>query len=446
MPVIRLPANGWRPRDYQLPLWKYLEGGGKRAVAIWHRRAGKDEVCLHWTATQMVQRAGNYWHMLPQQSQARKAIWSAVNPHSGKRRIDEAFPIELRLHTRETEMQIVFKNGATWQVVGSDNYNSLVGSPPVGVVFSEWALADPAAWAYIRPILAENDGFALFITTPRGRNHASTFYEAGLEDDDWFAELLPATKTSVFTAKQLEIEEREYKREFGPDDGLARFKQEYLCNFAAAIPGSYYGPYMVAAEEGKRIGRVPWEPNLQVITAWDLGFGDSTAIWFAQLVGREVRIIDYYESSGVGIEHYVKALRRKPYVYGDTILPHDAAAGSLQTGRSMVDTMWSLGLRELRVLPRSSIEDGINAARGLLPRCWFDKQNCERGLNALREYHREWDDKARVFKNRPHHDWASHAADAFRYLAVGMPETVDYEEEPWLEHFTDHDRNAISGY
>ncbi len=446
MPTVRLPANGWAPRDYQLPLWKYLEGGGKRAVAIWHRRAGKDEVCLHWAATQMVQRPGNYWHMLPQQSQARKAIWGAVNPHTGKRRIDEAFPKELRLHTRETEMQIVLANGATWQVVGSDNYDSLVGSPPVGVVFSEWALADPASWAYIRPILAENDGWALFITTPRGRNHAATFYEAGLDDDNWFAEKLPATETSVFSAEQLALEEREYKREFGPDDGLARFKQEYLCNFAAAIPGSYYGPYMVAAEEEERICRVPWSPSIPVITSWDLGFGDSTAIWFAQMVGRELRLIDYYESTGVGIEHYAKVLRERPYIYGDTILPHDAAQGSLQTGRSMVDTMYSLGFRDLRVLPRSSIEDGINAVRGLLPRCWFDEKKCVRGLNALRMYHREWDEKARVFKNRPKHDYSSHAADSFRYLAMGLPETTDYEGEPWLGQQSDYGRDVTSGY
>jgi hypothetical protein len=174
--LIRLPHNNWRPRPYQQDLWKYLEKNGKRAVAIWHRRAGKDEVCLHWSAVAAHTRVGVYWHMLPEANQARKAVWDAVNPHSGLRRINEAFPRELRESTRETDMAIRFKSGSLWQLVGSDNYNSLVGSPPVGVVFSEFALADPSAWGYLRPILAENNGWALFITTPRGRNHASTFY------------------------------------------------------------------------------------------------------------------------------------------------------------------------------------------------------------------------------------------------------------------------------
>src|SRR5215475_7704425 len=181
----RLPAGGWQPRAYQRKLWDYLERGGKRAVAIWHRRAGKDEICLHWAAVAAHQRVGVYWHMLPEQAQARKAIWDAVNPWTGQRRINEAFPRELRESTRETDMAIRFRSGSLWELVGSDNYNSLVGSPPIGVVFSEYALADPSAWGYLRPILAENGGWSLFITTPRGRNHASTFYEAARADDTW---------------------------------------------------------------------------------------------------------------------------------------------------------------------------------------------------------------------------------------------------------------------
>ena len=160
--AIQLPHN-WAPRSYQQALWNYLWSGGRRASAVWHRRAGKDEVCLHWAAVSAHARKGNYWHMLPQAKQARKALWDSINPHTGLRRIDEAFPISLRAATREQEMQIVFKNGSTWQVLGSDNYNALVGSPPVGLVFSEWALADPSAWALLRPILLENQGWALMI-------------------------------------------------------------------------------------------------------------------------------------------------------------------------------------------------------------------------------------------------------------------------------------------
>lgn len=162
---IELP-NGWEPRPYQLPLWQYLEHGGKRADVAAHRRWGKDDVALHWTACAAIQRPGTYWHLLPEAAQARKAIWDAVNPHTGKKRIDEAFPPEIRARKREQEMIIELVNGSTWQVLGSDNYNSLVGSPPVGVVLSEWALAKPDAWTYLRPILAENGGWAIFIWTP----------------------------------------------------------------------------------------------------------------------------------------------------------------------------------------------------------------------------------------------------------------------------------------
>ena len=164
--------NRWRPRDYQRRLWDYLETGGKRAVAVWHRRAGKDEVCLHWAACAAMQRVGNYWHMLPEASQARKAIWDAINPHTGRRRIDEAFPPSIRVGQRDDDMRIKLASGSVWQVVGSDNFNSLVGSPPTGLVFSEYSLTNPAAWDYLRPILAENGGWCVFMMTPRGRNHA----------------------------------------------------------------------------------------------------------------------------------------------------------------------------------------------------------------------------------------------------------------------------------
>lgn len=423
MAKIRLP-NNWEPRPYQRPLWSYLERGGKRAIAIWHRRSGKDDLALHWTACAAVQRVGVYWHMLPEAAQARKAIWDAVNPHTGIRRIDEAFPAALRATTREQEMMIRFQNGSTWQVVGSDNFDSLVGSPPVGIVFSEWALANPSSWAYLRPILAENGGWSLFITTPRGRNHAAVMYDAGRQDPEWYSERLPATETRVFTPDQLEAERLEYVRELGVEIGEALFRQEYLCDFNAAILGSYYGHLLEAAEFEGRLTSVPYDPQHPVDTAWDLGVGDSTAIWCVQQVGREIRVIDYYEASGVGLDHYAKWLQSRPYVYGEHILPHDAGHKELGTGRTRVETLLSYGIRAT-VLPRISVDDGINAARLILPRCWFDAGRCKRGIEALRQYKRDWDDKAKTFKPAPRHDWASHGADAFRYLALGLEEKRD---------------------
>ena len=392
---------------------------------MWHRRAGKDDVCLHWAATAAYIRPGTYWHMLPEATQARKAVWDAVNPHSGKRRVDEAFPPEIRETTRENEMMIRFRNGSTWQVVGSDNYNSLVGAPPVGVVFSEWPLADPDSWAYIRPILAENNGWGLFIYTPRGRNHGATFYEGAVKDAKWFAEKLTADDTGVFTKEVLEQELSEYIREYGEEDGRTRYRQEYYCDFQAAVVGAYYGREMSAAEEQKRITNVPWEPKVPVHTAWDLGIGDSTAIWFAQLVGKETRLIDYLENSGVGLDWYARELKSRPYVYGEHLLPHDADVKELGSGKSRVETLSSLGIRATVHSVRAKA-DSINGVRLMLPQCWFDQTKCERGINALRNYRKEWDEKRKTFQDRPLHDWASHGSDAFAELAAFSKPTESF--------------------
>ena len=392
-------------------------------------RAGKDELCLNWAACAAHERVANYWHMLPEAAQARKAIWEAVNPHTGIRRIDEAFPLALRETTRNNEMLIRFKNGSSWQVVGSDNYNSLVGAAPAGVVFSEWALADPAAWSYMRPILRENGGWAFFISTPRGRNHMADFYDAAVDDKGWFAELLPATETGVFSAEQLAQEEREYVREYGTDEGRKRFRQEYLCDFEAAVPGAYYGHEMAWLKDNNHIRSVPWLPKFPVHTAWDIGRKDSTAIWCFQKVGDEIRVIDFIKNSGVKPDWYVNELHRRPYTWGSDLLPHDAEPERFQTGESVQDTLRQLGRTKSLIVPMGRIHDGINAARNLLPLCWFDDEKTKQGREALTAYRREWDDKRKVFHDKPLHDWASDPADAFRYLAVGLPQIV--EDSGW---------------
>lgn len=434
-----LIPGAWRARDYQLPVWRFLRNGGKRATAIWHRRSGKDEVALHWTAIAALNHPATYWHLLPQQTQARKAVWDAVNSHTGRRRIDEAFPVELRDTTRENEMTIRFKNGSMWHVVGSDNFNSLVGSPPAGVVFSEWALSDPAAWGYIRPILAENDGWALFITTPRGNNHAKTMLDSAKADPTWFSEVLPATATGVFTPAQLEIEKREYQAQFGVDQGRALYEQEYLCSFEAAVLGAFYAAELSRAREEKRIGVIPIDRMVPVHTAWDLGYTDSTAIWFVQVVGREVRLVDYHEEGGAGLDHYASILdekrREHHWRYADGSngashwLPHDIEHHELATGQSRAATLRSLGITPT-VVPVAHVMDGINATRRLLSRAWIDEKRCARGINALQAYRREWDDIGKVFKPKPLHDWSSHGADALRTFAMGFGDDSAPKRDP----------------
>ena len=410
---IKIP-NEWKPRPYQMALWLYLESGGKRAVAVWHRRAGKDSLALNWTAVAAMERVGVYWHMLPLQTQARKVVWDAIDKQ-GRRVIDQVFPPALRKSMNAQEMKIELLNGSIWQCVGSDNYNALVGANPVGVVFSEYSIADPAAWDFIRPILAENEGWALFIYTPRGRNHGLALFETARKAEGWFAQRL-----SVSDTKAIPISAVDEERAAGMEESM--IEQEFFCSFDAAVKGAYYAALLNLLEAEGRIGFVPHNPAKPVYTAWDLGIGDATAIWFYQKNGAGADVIDYYEASGVGLDHYAQVLKGKPYTYtNDNVFPHDIEVHELTSGKSRREILASLGVRG-RVLERSSVDNGIAAARMLLPRCRFDKEKCARGLAALREYRAEWDEVRKVLMPRPRHDWTSHAADAFRYLALGFKE------------------------
>jgi phage terminase large subunit len=437
VPELALPANGWRPRDYQLPAWKAAEEGIKRFALAWHRRAGKDEFALHWTAISAMTRVGTYWHLLPQANQARKAIFDAVNPRTGRRRIDDAFPLAMRDVTREQEMFIRFKNGSTWQVVGSDNYNSLVGSPPVGVVYSEYALSDPASWSFLRPILAENGGWAMFISSVRGRNHFWRLVEwAMAHPEDWFGEVLSVADTGVISPETIDRERRELAAERGDKEAESIVRQEYYSDPDAALPGAYYGEHMTNAQREGRIGDFPWLPGLPVGIASDLGSGDQTVNWFyQQLPNGKVRIIDVLPGSGVGIDWYAKRIAARPYSIVDTIWPHDGDARNVRdiNDTKLVGVARGLSWHPIRCLPNESIESGITAARLMFPLLEFNTQpipfegetledakaRMARALDALRQYRREWDEKRQCFKDAPLHDWTSDFADALRYLAKG---------------------------
>jgi hypothetical protein len=441
--VIRLPHNGWHPRDYQMPAWRYMERGGKHAELIWHRRAGKDELCLHWAAIAAHQRPATYWHMLPMASQARKAIWEAINPHTGKRRIDECFPHELRETTRENEMLIKFKVGSTWQVVGSDNFNSLVGSPPAGVTASEWALANPAARAYLRPILAENSGWQLYITTPRGKNHAFKTYTAAMADPTAFAQRLTVFDTGALSDETIAAERKAYQDDYGVEEGDALFRQEYLCDWDAAILGAYYGREMRLALEQGRITDVPYDPVLPVHTFWDIGYTDDLVIWFAQINRGEIALIDYYSAAGQSPESIAAVVHGKPYGYGEHWLPWDAVPKTFAaSGKSTVEQLWALGIK-CKIVPNLSVQDGIQAARKMFPRVYFDEVNTADGIECLRQYQREWDPDKRVFKDKPLHNWASHGSDAFRMLAVAWREMAGEPKKPEPRFFPDITANEL---
>lgn len=423
---ISLPWH-WHPRKYQEPLWRYLSNGGKRASVAWHRRAGKDELCLHHAACAMHERVGNVWHMLPEAAQARKAIWQAVNPHTGRRRIDEAFPREIREGTYDHEMMIRFKNGSTWQLCGSDNYNSLVGSSPSGIVFSEYALANPASWAYLRPILLENDGWALFISTPRGNNHFKQLHTDAAKREGWFCQSLTNDDTGVFTPEQMAEELSEMQTQHGEEYGLSFFRQEYFVSFDAAIMGSIWGDCVERAQRDGRIVDFDVDPEFAVSTAWDLGRTDDTSIWFFQMIGKECRIIDHHSSNGKDIPFYADLLRKKQkehgIVYQTHWLPQDARPRTLAGGgKSILQQFTEESARSnvgrFAIQPRLDRQEGIQAARATFPICVFHKTRTEQGVESLRQYHREWDDESKKFTDNPVHDWSSHDADSFRGLSL----------------------------
>jgi phage terminase large subunit len=436
---LRLPYN-WKPRPYQLPAWNAWESGIKRSLLVWHRRAGKDEISLHKAAVAGHERVANYWHCLPMYEQARKAIWEAVNPHSGKRRIDEAFPKEIRAGTDNSSMTLEFKTGSIWRVVGSDNPDSLVGAPPAGIVFSEWALCNPSAWGLLQPILLENGGWADFITTPRGKNHVHGMLNMARKNPNWFAEVLTVDDTGQVSEEQLEEVRKSYVSLYGEEAAEALIQQEYYCSFEAAILGAYYGKEMARAAREERIGLVDPDPNYPMHTAWDLGASktsDSMVVWFWQVLPGRINVVGCYASHGYGIQHYADVIKeyadRVGCQRGDDWVPHDARQiemGSWEKNptspdygkaKQRIEVMIECGLNPRKVIDHR-VEDGIQAVRQLLPRCHFDEDGCGQGIEGLRQYCTEWDDDAKIFKPTPKKDWAAHYADGFRYLAMAYRE------------------------
>jgi hypothetical protein len=426
-PVVSLPYQ-WKPRFYQENIWNFLKNQGKRAVLRWHRRTGKDDVCLHHTACSMEERVGNYWYMLPKYDQCRKAMWEAINPWSGKKRIDEAFPRALRAQTKDQEMLIRWHNGSTFQLVGADSYNALVGSPPIGLVFSEYARTDPAAWAYLMPILEENGGWVIFNSTPYGDNHYTKMCESVQAWAGWFYEQLTADQTSVYTAEQLQRFRQQLIDLHGEAYGHALWRQEYYCDDSGGLPGAIWADCLVTMEQDGRILDFPFDSSRPVYTAWDIGRTDDTAIWWYQMVGSEVLVVNHHSSSLKDIDFYVDLLVEKQAQYNMTYvkhwLPHDArprrfgmGAGSvLQQFQYYARMNPTLGLFDIgRMLDR---QEGIQAGRKTFKSARFHRTNCKAGLKSLRHYHREWDDVKKKFTDVPMHDWASHDADAWRYLSL----------------------------
>lgn len=403
----------YSPRPQFIP---YHERKERFAKIVAHRRFGKTVGCINDKVKAALSNGRadpppRYAYVAPTYTQAKDIAWGYLKHYSA--------PIP-GLKVSESELWVEYPNGARIRLYGADNYDRMRGLYFDGVTIDEPAQMDPRAWPeVIRPTLADFKGWATFIGTPKGRDW---FYKIDLTEDakaelpDFFRLTLRAQETGVIEQGELESIKAGLTQE--------QYAQEFECSFEAAVIGAYYGRLMAVAEADKRVTGVPYEPTAQVYTAWDLGIRDSTAIWFAQVVGREIRIIDYYEASGVDLGHYVRELKSKPYIYANHIVPHDAQAKELGTGKSRLEVLESLGLTNLSVAAMHRVEDGINAVRTIIPRCWFDTNKCSRGIDALKLYRSEYDEKLQALKPRPVHDWTSHAADAFRYLAMTLDSQI----------------------
>lgn len=413
MPAISLP-NGFKPRDYQKRLMRYFDTGGKRAACVWHRRAGKDVTALHQACKMAHERVGMYWHCLPTYRQAKKAIWDGFT-RDGKKIIDTVFPPEIVRRKNESEMLVELKKGSVVQLVGSDTIDNLVGAGPIHVTFSEFSISKPNAWDLVRPMLAENEGSASFIFTPRGNNHGKKLYELAKKDSRWFCELLTINDTNALPISLLDEE-----RAAGMPEELIR--QEYLCDFTAALVGAVWGDLVERMEKSGALESFPYESD-GIFTNWDLGISDSTSILAWRISDKGVDIVDHYSGHGKPMSHYFDKLEEwsqtKQYKYVKHWLPHDARARTLQTGVSILEQfMTRFGAGAVAIGPELSLMDGIQAARWLLQQpTKIHGGNCASAIESFKQYHYAYDEDRRNYSKKPEHDWSSHDADALRYLA-----------------------------
>jgi len=394
------------PHEYQQEIREARE---RFKVLVCHRRFGKTVEAINQLIEGCVEAKAvgkerpRFFYIAPLFRQAKQVAWDYLLHYAS------VFPDVV---PNQSELRVDLLGDCRIQLLGADNPDSLRGVYADGVVLDEYAQMAPTLWTQvIRPALSDRKGWAIFIGTPAGKNQFWELYQAAATLKDWYRVTYRASDTGLIDEDELAAAQREMTQE--------EYDQEYECSFHAAIRGAYYVREMTAIDKDNRICSVPVDITMPVHTAWDLGVSDSTVIWFFQLSpGGEIRVVDYLEGSGVGLDHYARLLKEKDYYYGSHIAPHDIKVRELGTGKSRLEIAANLGIRFI-VAKNLPIMDGIQSVRSILPRCYFDSKRCAIGIEALRQYRTDYDDRKRVFSLRPRHDWTSHAADSFRYLAVG---------------------------
>lgn len=416
---IKVVLDKFHARDYQEPVFEALfEKDYKKLIVIWPRRSGKDMVGFNIIIEAAFRRIGTYYYVFPTFSAGRRILWDAIT-NDGSRVLD-FIPKELVESRHEQQMRIKLINGSVIQVIGSDNYdNTLIGTNPIGMIFSEYALQDPQAYALSKPILTGNDGWCLFLSTPRGKNALYDLWKIATQNPDyWYANMLTVKDTKHIS--EAEIQAEIDRGEISWD--LAQ--QEYYCSFSCGQAGSVYNTALDRMKLNNQITNVPWQPQYRVNTAWDIG-RDMTAIIFYQLIGLNIHVIDYYEESRENLESCVKIINSKEYLYQTHWFPHDMRvtewAGPKYT---RIEKARQLGLKA-KVVDDVGLADGIEWVKSKMSLIWIDEKKCSKLIAALENYRYEYDRKLSRYKDVPLHDKFSHGSDGFRYMCLSLPKSKD---------------------
>lgn len=411
-----MPAGGWKPRHYQVDEWNYLQTTPWKArlVLCHHRRAGKDHLAINWAARATALRPGGYAHVFPYATQGRKVVWDGLDK-AGRKFLD-AFPEDYRAGHSDRDMKLFLKSGSFYQVIGADDPNRLVGPNFVGFILSEYALMDPNVMPLILPIVRENDGWIIITSTPRGRNHYWRLFENALSSPNWYVSVKTIDDTGVID--KAEVEEEIHMGLISREMAM----QEYWCSFGVVSEGAYYAKQINDAKAQGRVTDLKPDRSLPLLTCWDLGIDDQTAIWFYQRKGAERLWLRSFESSDEPLGFYAEKCRQVSIdlkaPLGRCFFPHDVSRREYTSGKSVLSAARAEGLDAVQV-PGNDVRDGIETVRTALRTSWFDQSGCYSGIQALEGYRRDYDTKARTYRNKPKHDWASHFADAFRYGVMG---------------------------
>lgn len=416
------------PRPYQLSICNAFEKKGfKKLICVMPRRSGKDVVAWNLMIRAAIRRVGLYVYALPSAVQARRVLFDGITI-SGEKFID-FIPKELIHSINIQQMKITLINQSTIIFTGSENFDSLRGTNPLGCVISEAAYTHPQFYPTIRPALLAADGWVILISTPFGENWFYTLYEiAKANPKDWYSCFMTISDTRHISEEEIEREIE--SGEISPDMA----EQEYRCSFGIGAIGAYYAKYLNRMELNDQIGFVGWEPNYPVHSAWDLGVRDATSILMFQVIGRQVNIIDMYQNSDVGMEHYINVLQNKQYTWGKHIAPHDIAVREFtSSGLTRFEKAAQLGIKFI-ISPNISIMDGIESVRTTLPRIYVDSAKCSILVAALRNYRKQYDTKTKTYKPQPYHDHNSNCMDALRYMCLTLPKVQNQSNPVALEN------------